>query len=103
MSTRPATVEDVYMLHAVPAWLLVIFFVVCLSVIALRMEDHSGDFFDAAMIEEDQRQADISAACAEKAHALCGGENSAYRPGPNGTTQCMDKHGRRTITLERVG
>lgn len=102
MNTKPITVEDVYPLHAVPASVLLVFFFLMLAVVAPRLDDHSADFFDVAMIEEDQRQLAFNAACAARARALCGGDESSFRPGRNGKTQCLDKRGRPTITLERI-
>jgi hypothetical protein len=52
------------------------------------------------MIEEDQRQQAVNAACARKARELCGGDESSYRPGRNGKTQCLTKQGRPTILVE---
>lgn len=102
LHAKPLTTEDVYPLHAVPSSVLLGFFFLMLAVVAPRLDDRSADFFDVAMIEEDQRQLAFNAACAARARARCGGEESSFRPGRNGKTQCLNKHGRPTITLERI-
>lgn len=102
MTTMPITIEDIDSLHAVQASVLFVFFFLMIAVVAPHLDDHSADFFDVAMIEEDQRQQAVNVACARKARAMCGGENSSYRPGRNGKTRCLNKHGQPTITLERI-
>lgn len=96
---RPDTIEDVYPLHAVPASVLLAFFFLVLSIVGPRLDDHGTDYFDVAMIEEDQRQQAANDACSRRARELCGGEDSTYRPGRQGKTQCLDKHGRQTVQI----
>lgn len=94
--------DHIYPLRSVPPAVLLVFFFLLLAVVGPRLEDRSGDFFDVAMFEEDQRQQAFNTACAARARSLCGGDESSFRPGRNGKTQCLDKRGRPTITLERI-
>lgn len=94
------TIESVYPLHAVPASVLLVFFFLMLAIAGPALDDHGSDYFDAAMLEEDQRQQAFNAACAARARARCGGDESSFRPGRNGKTQCLDKHGRPTILVK---
>ena len=61
------------------------------------MIDHSGEYAEADAIMAEHRE---ETKVLRAAIAMCGGENAVAQDMGNGSWQCFNKHGQKTITAK---